>query len=102
MAKAIDKVAIQSRYRYSSLSNRIDSNTLTQDDIMPRQPFGDFLNPQSPAGRGNSSSRGRGGGGGRGRGGKAKQDYSDVPPIDYNAINRQTYKQIDGQSGRRM
>ncbi|KAJ9094826.1 hypothetical protein QFC20_006804 [Naganishia adeliensis] len=63
---------------------------------MPRQPFGDLLNPQSPAGRGNSSSRGRGGGGGRGRGGKAKQDYSDVPPIDYNAINRQTYKQIDG------
>lgn len=39
---------------------------------------------------------GRGGGGGRGRGGKSKQDYSDVPPIDYSAINKQTYKQIDG------
>ncbi|KAJ9102548.1 hypothetical protein QFC21_002949 [Naganishia friedmannii] len=69
---------------------------------MSRQAFGDFLNGNPSSGRGGRGNGmggrgGRGGGGGgRGRGGKSKQDYSDVPPIDYSAINRQTYKQMDG------
>lgn len=35
-------------------------------------------------------------GGGRGRGG-GRANYSNVAPIDYDAINKQTYRKLDGQ-----
>lgn len=58
-------------------------------------PFGNGNGTASPA-RGGGTPMGTTRGRGRGRGGGAMKDYSNMAPVDYNFINRETYKVMDG------